>query len=222
MSLELTLRRWHQAARSFPALYRLAIISRLLLALAFVPTALVKVLGQRFTSIGIDTPIGFFFEALYRSGDYWRFIGAAQLVAGLLLLVPRTALLGAVAYFPIILNIFAITVSLQFSGTRVVTGLMLLACLFLLCWDYHRLAALVWGQNAGYEAPALPALPRIERVGYVVGAVSGLGVLFWTRGFALPGAARTMLLVWLACGAAGAALVLAGWWQSARARQQPA
>jgi hypothetical protein len=60
------------------------------------------------------------------------------LVTALLLLIPRTALLGAICYFPIILNICVLTYAVRFEGTRIAT-LMLLANLFLLAWDYDRL-----------------------------------------------------------------------------------
>ena len=116
---------------------------RVLLAIGFMPSGMTKVLGNRFTLLGVETPIGFFFEALYQSGFYWRFIGLAQLTAAGLLLVPRTATLGAIVYFPIILNIFMITVSLGFTGTPVITGLMLLASIYLLCWDYDVLKNLL-------------------------------------------------------------------------------
>jgi uncharacterized membrane protein YphA (DoxX/SURF4 family) len=118
------------------------ILTRVLLALGFTPSGLTKLLGNRFTQLGIDNSVGFFFEALYRSGFYWNFIGAAQLLAALLLLIPRTAMLGALVYFPIILNIFIITVSMHFTGTPFITGLMLLANIYLLCWDYRRLKCL--------------------------------------------------------------------------------
>jgi hypothetical protein len=194
-----------------PALYRLAVITRILLALAFVPTALVKVTGQRFTSISTSTPIGYFFEAMYQSGMYWRFLGASQLVAGVLLLVPATSTLGALLFFPIILNIFVITVALQFPGTTVITGLMLLASLFLLCWDYQRFAAILWGPRAAYDAAPSPVFPRIERVGYAVGAAASMSILFWTRGLAVGGQARTLLIASVAVAALGGALVVAGW-----------
>ena len=58
-------------------------------------------------------------------------------------MIPRTATLGAVVYFPIILNIFVVTVSLHFRGTWMITGLMLLACIYLLCWDYDKLKVLL-------------------------------------------------------------------------------
>jgi uncharacterized membrane protein YphA (DoxX/SURF4 family) len=119
------------------------VCTRILLALGFLPSGLTKALGNRFTLLGLDSPIGFFFEAMYRTGFYWRFIGLCQLAAALLLLIPRTATIGALVYFPLILNIFIITVSLQFRGTPVITGLMLLANVYLLCWDYDKLKHLV-------------------------------------------------------------------------------
>ncbi|MGE0131121.1 MAG: hypothetical protein AB7U82_23835 [Blastocatellales bacterium] len=114
-------------------------LTRILLAVAFTPSGLTKVLGNRFTQIPPSEPIGYFFEALYQSGFYYNFIGVAQLTAAILLLIPRTAALGAVIYFPIIINIFLVTVSLNFTGTPFITGAMLLANIYLLCWDYDRL-----------------------------------------------------------------------------------
>ena len=134
-----SLDRVHARVKGNAWLRRFTILTRVLLALGFLPSGITKLLGNRFTVLGIDTPVGFFFEAFYRSGFYWNFIGACQLAAAALLVVPRTATLGALVYFPIILNIFVITVSIGFSGTPFITGLMLLANLYLLCWDYDRL-----------------------------------------------------------------------------------
>ena len=116
---------------------------KILIALAFIQSGLTKVVGARFTLLGTDTDIGFFFEALYRAKLYWRFIGAAQILASILLLIPRTTALGAVAFFPIILNIFVITWSLQFRGTVVISSLMLLANIYLLCWHWPTLKVLL-------------------------------------------------------------------------------
>jgi uncharacterized membrane protein YphA (DoxX/SURF4 family) len=134
-----TFERPHARAKGYAWLRLFTLMTRVLLAVGFMPSGLTKVLGQRFTRLGVETPVGFFFEAFYRTGFYWNFIGACQLAAALLLLVPRTATLGAVVYFPIILNIFVITVSVGFQGTPFVTGLMLLGNVYLLCWDYDRL-----------------------------------------------------------------------------------
>ena len=135
--------RLHARARRLPGLTAFTWLTRGLLALGFLPSGLTKVLGNRFTLLGVETPVGFFFEALYQTGGWWRFIGACQLLAALLILIPRTATLGALVYFPIILNIFVIVVSMNFRGTPVVAGLMLLGSTYLLCWDWHRLRAIV-------------------------------------------------------------------------------
>ncbi len=134
-----SLDRLHARARQSRRLAQLAILTRILLALGFTPSGLTKLLGNRFTSLSLEDPVGFFFEALFRTGFYWRFLGLAQITAAAFLLIPRTATLGAVIYFPIILNIFLITVSVGFQGTPFITGPMLLGATFLLCWDWHRL-----------------------------------------------------------------------------------
>ncbi|MBV9789746.1 MAG: hypothetical protein JOZ51_16285 [Chloroflexi bacterium] len=141
--LVLTLDNLHQSVKRRQSALWFTRVIRLLLAVGFLPSGLTKLLGDRFTSLSTTTPIGYFFEALYQTGYYWRFLGAAQLLAALLLLIPATSTLGALVYFPIILNIFIITVSLHFTGTPVITGLMLLASIYLLCWDYDKLKHLV-------------------------------------------------------------------------------
>jgi uncharacterized membrane protein YphA (DoxX/SURF4 family) len=115
-----------------------AIFCRVALALGFIPSGIVKVMGERFTGLPSNHPLGHYFDALYRTGFYYTFIGVSQLTVALLLLIPRTALLGAVLYLPIIFNICVLTYATRFEGTRIAT-LMLLANLFLLFWDYARL-----------------------------------------------------------------------------------
>ncbi len=143
--MEAALDRLHFRVRASRRLVRFTWLTRVLLALAFLPSGLTKFLGNRFTIVGPEMPIGYFFDALYQTGFYYRFIGLAQLTAAALILVPRTAALGAVFYFPIILNICLITWSLRFPGTTVITTLMLLGSVYLLCWDYDRWKALLPG-----------------------------------------------------------------------------
>ena len=115
-----------------------AVFCRVALALGFIPSGIVKVMGERFTGLPSNHSLGHYFDALYLTGFYYKFIGVSQLTAALLLLIPRTALLGAILYFPIIFNICVLTYATRFEGTRIAT-LMLLANLYLLCWDYARL-----------------------------------------------------------------------------------
>jgi len=116
-----------------------AVFCRVMLALGFIPSGFVKVMGERFASgLSVNHPLGHYLEALHHTGYYYTFIGIAQLTIALLLLIPRTALLGALMYFPIILNICILTYATRFEGTRITT-IMVLANLYLLCWDYDRI-----------------------------------------------------------------------------------
>ncbi len=114
-------------------------MNRVLLSVGFLPSGLKKIVGEPFTLLGPETRVGYFFDAIHQAGWYYPFLGWAQVIAAVLLLVPRTATLGALIYLPIILNIWVITVAMHFRGTWVITSLMLLANLYLLCWDYDRL-----------------------------------------------------------------------------------
>lgn len=119
---------------------------RYLIGGAFVFAAIVKIKGERFTTLdGSGSPLNspfHLFETLYQSGLYWKFLGIGQVVAGFLLMTQRYAKLGALMFLPIVSNIFVITVSYDFKGTPVITGLMLLANILLVLWDWDELKIL--------------------------------------------------------------------------------
>lgn len=122
------------------------IYTRYLIGSAFVFASIVKIKGERFSRPGMDDPMGtpfHLFETLYQTGLWWQFIGWGQFLAGAFLLTQRYALLGAVMNFPIVLNVFFITISLDFSGTPMITSGMLLANLVLLMWHWPQLKVLV-------------------------------------------------------------------------------
>ena len=91
-------------------------------------------------------PAAVFFRVLVESGTYWHFIGISQLISGVLMITQRFSRLGALLYFIIILNIFIITIAFDFQGTPLITGLMLLAGLFLLLWDIEALLPLIFNR----------------------------------------------------------------------------
>jgi uncharacterized membrane protein YphA (DoxX/SURF4 family) len=127
------------AAKADEWLKGFTIFCRIALALSFIPSGYVKIMGERFAAgLPANNPLGHYFEALQLTGSYYTFIGIVQLITAVLLLIPRTALLGALLYFPIIVNICVLTYATRFDGTRIVT-MMVLACLYLLIWDYDRL-----------------------------------------------------------------------------------
>ena len=131
------------------------IFLRYLIGAAFVFASIVKIQGLRFTSdSGAGSPINsawHFFETMYASGLYWKFIGWGQLVTGLILMTQRWSTFGAVLFLPIITNIFIITLSYEFAGTPLITFLMLLANLYLLIWDWNKLKFLFSNNNFDFR-----------------------------------------------------------------------
>lgn len=193
-------------------LVQLAVIyTRYLIGGAFVFASLIKIKGQRFTQIPDDGghSVGHFFEMMYQSGLYWQFLGWAQLVAGLLLLTQRFAMLGAVLFVGIIANIFVITLSYDFAYTPVITGLMLLATLLLLLWDWNRLRVLLNLPVVAEQTSPLYESPLWA----VVGAV----LFVFTAGYRVL-TDRYNLLLWAGgCVGLGVAALLLGLWQQSRA-----
>lgn len=135
----LKLRAIYDEAKADKWFRRFAVFCRIVLAVSFLPTGIVKIMGQRFAEgLPHNNPLGHYFDALLQTGYYYTFIGIVQLTIVTLLLIPRTALLGAIAYFTMIVNITVLTYATRFDGTRLIT-FMLLACLYLLIWNYDRL-----------------------------------------------------------------------------------
>lgn len=115
------------------------VFCRIALAASFIPAGYVKIIGERFAAgLPSNNPLAHYFDALLLTGYYYTFIGIAQIITAILILIPRTSLLGALIYFPIIVNICVLTYATRFDGTRITT-MLVLACLFLLSWDYDRL-----------------------------------------------------------------------------------
>jgi hypothetical protein len=139
MKIEETLDKIHARAIRNVWLQRFTIFTRALIAVGFIPPGMVKVMGKPFTVLPVEHPVGYFFDALYKTGYWYEFIGWAQIVAAILLLIPRTSTLGALLFFPIIINIAVLTNSMGFKGTGAITIFMALAATYLLCWDYDKL-----------------------------------------------------------------------------------
>lgn len=139
MNLESKLDRIHLEVKSNKWFRYFAVFDRILLAAGFIPLGLTKVFGERFTSVSVNHPMGNYLEALYQTGNYYPFIGYVQVIAAILLLIPRTATIGALIYFPIILNISILSLSVGFDGSLFTSPLMVLANLYLLFWDYDKL-----------------------------------------------------------------------------------
>ena len=155
------------------------IYTRYLIGGAFVFSSIIKIKGKRFTTYSHeDAPIGstmHFFEVLYQTGLYWQFIGWAQLLAGFLLMTQRYAKLGALVNFPILLNVFVITISMEFGGTPLITGLMLAANVMLLIWHWGELKSLI---NLPHQAE-----PKDQEENKPIWAITGLLLFLFTAGY---------------------------------------
>ena len=174
------------------------ILTRYLIAFAFIPSGLKKILGERFTQISVDTPTGLFFEGLYQTGMYWNFLGWAQVLSAFLLMTQRFATLGAVFFFFIISNIWVITISMHFSGTWVITSLILIAVIMLLLWDYQKLKYLFYTDNftAAEITINYPTYNRIWiTTGFILFVLSVAGSLLLVN---QPAGSMMFSRIWLA------------------------
>ncbi|MCR9013571.1 hypothetical protein [Aquiflexum gelatinilyticum] len=140
--------------KQIKVLHLFAIIIRYLLGGSFVHASIFKIRGIRFTpESGENSPIDtlpYFFEAMFQAGNYWQFLGWGQLIAGFLLMSQVFSTLGAVAFFPIMLNIFVITISFESTGILIITSLMLLGNIYLLLWDWDKLKFIVLPRPGNY------------------------------------------------------------------------
>lgn len=112
--------------------------TRLALVAGFLPAGYVKIIGERFTDLHNNQPMGHYLEALYHTGYYYTFVGYAQILAALLLLFRSTVVLGVLLYLPIILNIAILSLAVRFEGSLLTSPAMVVACIYLFCWYYER------------------------------------------------------------------------------------
>lgn len=167
----LTRRWWTQVFTAF---------TRCLLAVGFIPPSIPKIMHKPFTSLPDSNPVGHYFNALMQTGFYYEFLGWGQIIAAVLLLIPRTSHVGALLFLPIIANIAVLTVSVGFKGTWVITTLMCLAATYLVAWEYDRLKPILFytrkERTRKFNLQFL-TIPTFFAVG---GAASG--VLAWSLG----------------------------------------
>lgn len=169
---------------------------RYLIGFAFVFASIVKIRGERFTSIPASEPVGYFFEAMYQSGFYWNFLGWAQFISGALLMSQRFSTVGAMIFFPVILNVCLITHSVDFgSGTPTITTLMLLGTTFLLLWDYKKWAILF--QRDHHIHLDLTQEPVDALMNDNIWTIAGILFVLLTVAVQLVGANQTNVLIWI-------------------------
>lgn len=169
---------------------------RYLIGFAFVFASIVKIKGERFTSIPATEPVGYFFEALYQSGFYWNFLGWAQFISGALLMSQRFSTIGAFVFFPVILNVCLITNSIDFgSGTPAITTLMLMGTTSLLLWDYKKWIILFYYDH--HIKLDLTNQPKDRLMTDPVWTITGVTFVLLTVAVQINKPSRALILGWL-------------------------
>ena len=125
------------------------------------------------TPHGVD-PVMPVFNAMFAVLAWWRFLGAGQLLGGLLLCTSRTAALGTVVCLPNVANIAMLIFALPFAtADRVAVVLLTVAHVGLVVWEWPRLAPLLGpaGGESSVTAAVIHAWSRRW-----VRATTGIGV----------------------------------------------
>ena len=171
MSLSATLDSLHAKAKRNRWMRYFTTFTRLALVAGFLPAGYVKIIGERFTDLHNKQPMGNYLEALHNTGYYYTFVGYAQILAALLLLFPRTVVLGTLLYLPIILNICILSLAVRFEGSLLTAPPMVVACIYLLCWYYERTKYLL-----PFNTP--PAVPQATDNKFPIKFFAGIFITF--------------------------------------------
>lgn len=171
------------------------VLLRILLGFAFLPAGLKKLIGEPFTDPANAGAFHEFLHAFLATGGFYRFVGAVQLLASLLLMTQWFAFLGALLFLPVLVAILVFCWATGVVPTAVVVTLMCGALALLLLWEAPRLLFSVEGQ---WLAPREKPDPVDLRVWSVAGLAVWLlfpllsalgGEIYRPRGldFAEPG-----------------------------------
>lgn len=176
MSMVVKIEKLHAAARGNKWMRYFTTFTRLALVAGFLPAGYVKIIGERFTDLHNNQPMGHYLEALHHTGYYYTFIGYAQIIAAILLLIPRTVVLGTLLYLPIIVNICILSLAVRFEGSLLTAPLMVIACVYLLCWHYDRIK---------YIFPFIdpPSVPFVQNNKFPIWFFAGVFAVFLAVGF---------------------------------------
>lgn len=172
--------------------YQIIILMRIFLGLVFFGAGMSKLYFEH-QFPGIIGPVWLEDElSKHGLGLYARFIAISQVIAGLLLLTQRFATLGAILTFPILLNIFMVTVSLKWQGTPYVNAFFLLLNAWLLAYDFHKLKFILTDKPKELKSITLKRISWSADFLLIVAVVGILG--------SIPLSYINLTLAWTLCG----------------------
>lgn len=124
--------------RSKQSMKGFTFLVKLVLAFSILPSAWIKIRGEHFPNVPLDSPMGKYLEALFETGFYYLFIGGIQILACILLLLPRTSVIGLIIYLPIVVNIWVLSIVLDFNSVAWLSSFLFLGSVYLLIWYYPK------------------------------------------------------------------------------------
>jgi hypothetical protein len=127
---------------------------------------------------GHFSPMGVLWSSIGASPGYEMFAGSAELLAGMLLMVPRTTTLGALICLADTVQIFALNMTYDVPVKLLSFHLLLLA-LFLLAPDLSRLTDFFFRNRAAAPStqPELLRTARANRIALVLQIIFGISLL---------------------------------------------
>jgi uncharacterized membrane protein YphA (DoxX/SURF4 family) len=139
--------------------YRWFIVGvRVVLAAVFVLYGVLKLLGLQLATgdlssvrFGEASPLIVTWHFFSLSPLYHHSIAIAQIVTGILLLIPRTAPVGALCFFVIIVNIVLIIFGYDIATDVKIFSVILLSLDCLLMWSYWRRYRLLFLSDAALD-----------------------------------------------------------------------
>jgi hypothetical protein len=154
---------------------------------------------------GDFSPMGVIWSSIGSSPGYQRFIGSAEVIAGLLLIVPWTALIGALVAFGVTTGVFMVNMTYDVPVKLFSLHLVVMS-VFLIAPDMRRLADWFVMNRAVAPRPH----PRYGSTARTQRVVNGLQVAFavWASAFLIYGNLQS----WKAYGGGAAKSPLYGIW----------
>ena len=135
---------------------------RFLIAFAFVPSALKKVLDQPFTDPANHGRFHDFLDAFQATGWFYGFVGTMQLIAATLLFTQRFATLGALIALPILTAITAFCWSTAVYPTAMIATMMWLGTIGLVMWDFAKWRGLLVRDDRTFDVHIAPITAPID------------------------------------------------------------
>jgi hypothetical protein len=184
---------------SYPTVYKwFRVFIRFALASQMFYYGMAKVIPTQFPSPSLVTLVepvgnlsltGMLWTAIGASRAYQMFTGWAEVLAGVLLVFPRTAMLGALVCLADMAQVFVLNMTYDI-GLKLISFHLILMTLFYLAPDLSRLARFIL-LNRGVEPSTEPELFRAARANraaltaqmifgaYLLGMFTSIGVARW-------------------------------------------